>query len=153
MKSINRHDNSIWWYLFADSLVKLICWLWWYLFADSIWWYLFADCGDTYLLTIFGDTYLLTLFGDTYLLTIFGDTYLMTTIFGDIQSAGLSLKMQPRLLLLPISSHGLTTATFGIHSHKTWDTAQPCHLLKPNWKPSSSHSISAPAFINTQCLY
>ena len=22
--------------------------------------------------------------------------------------------------------------TFGIHSHKTLDTAQPCHLLKPN---------------------
>ena len=34
--------------------------------------------------------------------------------------------------------------TFGIHSHKTLDTAQPCHLLKPNWKPSSSHSISKP---------
>ena len=24
--------------------------------------------------------------------------------------------------------------TFGIHSHKTLDTAQPCDLLKPNWK-------------------
>ena len=22
--------------------------------------------------------------------------------------------------------------TFGIHSHKTLDTVQPCHLLKPN---------------------
>ena len=22
--------------------------------------------------------------------------------------------------------------TFGIHTHKTLDTAQPCHLLKPN---------------------
>ena len=22
--------------------------------------------------------------------------------------------------------------TFGIHSHKIFDTAQPCHLLKPN---------------------
>ena len=22
--------------------------------------------------------------------------------------------------------------TFGIHSHKTLDTAQPCHFLKPN---------------------
>ena len=22
--------------------------------------------------------------------------------------------------------------TFGIHSHKTLDTAQPCYLLKPN---------------------
>ena len=32
--------------------------------------------------------------------------------------------------------------TFGNHSHKAFDTAQPCHLLKPNWKPSSSHSIS-----------
>ena len=28
--------------------------------------------------------------------------------------------------------------TFGIHSHKTLDIAQPCHLLKPNWKPFSS---------------
>ena len=28
--------------------------------------------------------------------------------------------------------------TFGIHSHKIWDTAQTCHLLKPNWKPFSS---------------
>ena len=40
--------------------------------------------------------------------------------------------------------------TFGIHSHKTLDTAQPCHLLKPKWKPSSSHSISTPT--NTQFL-
>ena len=42
--------------------------------------------------------------------------------------------------------------TFGIHSHKTLDTAQLCHLLKPNWKPSSSHNISAPTVINTQFL-
>ena len=33
------------------------------------------------------------------------------------------------------------TLNFGIHSHKTLDTARPFHLLKPNWKPSSSHSI------------
>ena len=40
-----------------------------------------------------------------------------------------------------------------VNSHKTLDTAQPCrHLLEPNWKPSSSHSISAPANINTQFL-
>ena len=43
--------------------------------------------------------------------------------------------------------------TSGIHSHKTLDTAQPCHLLKSNWKPSSSHSISTPTNINTQFLY
>ena len=42
--------------------------------------------------------------------------------------------------------------TSGIHSHKTLDTAQPCHLLKSNWKPSSSHRISAPTNINTQLL-
>ena len=42
--------------------------------------------------------------------------------------------------------------TFGIHSHKTLDTAQPCHLLKPNWKSSFSHSIFAPTNINTQFL-
>ena len=42
--------------------------------------------------------------------------------------------------------------TFGIHSHKTLDTAQPCHLLKPNWKPSSSHSISVLTNISTQFL-
>ena len=36
-------------------------------------------------------------------------------------------------------THGMAFAlslaldpTFGIHSHKTLDTAQPCHLLKPN---------------------
>ena len=34
-------------------------------------------------------------------------------------------------------THGFRTfscfaPTFGIHSHKTLDTAQPCHLLKPN---------------------
>ena len=40
--------------------------------------------------------------------------------------------------------------TFWIHSHKALDTAQPCHLLKPNWKPSSSHSISIPTNISTQ---
>ena len=36
------------------------------------------------------------------------------------------------------------------------DTAQPCHLLKPNWKPSSSHSISilisVPSFCYSQCM-
>ena len=42
--------------------------------------------------------------------------------------------------------------TFGIHSHKTLDTAQPCHLLKPNWKPSSSHSICILTNISTLFL-
>ena len=46
--------------------------------------------------------------------------------------------------------------TFGIHSHKTLDTAQPCHLLRPNWKPSSSHSISVlksvPSFCYSHCV-
>ena len=42
--------------------------------------------------------------------------------------------------------------SFGIHSHKTIDTAQHCHPLKPNWKPSSSHSIFAPTNISTQFL-
>ena len=46
----------------------------------------------------------------------------------------------------------LRDPTFGIHSHKTLDTAQPCHLLKPNWKPSSSHSISSLTNISTQFL-
>ena len=38
--------------------------------------------------------------------------------------------------------------TFGIHFHKTLDTAQPCHLLKPDWKHSSSYSISTPTNIS-----
>ena len=42
--------------------------------------------------------------------------------------------------------------TFGIHSYKTLDTAQPFYLLKPNWKPSSSHSIFIPTNISTQLL-
>ena len=42
--------------------------------------------------------------------------------------------------------------TFGIHSHKTIDTALPRHLLKPNCQPSSSHSSSAPFNISTQFL-
>ena len=42
--------------------------------------------------------------------------------------------------------------TSGTHSHKTLDTAQPCHLLKPNWKPSSFHSISVLTNISTQFL-
>ena len=45
-----------------------------------------------------------------------------------------------------------TFHSFGIHSHKTLDTAQPCHLLKPNLKPSSSHSISILTNISTQFL-
>ena len=40
-----------------------------------------------------------------------------------------------------------TFLTFGISLPQ--DTAQPCHLLKPNWKPSSPHGISAPTNINT----
>ena len=42
--------------------------------------------------------------------------------------------------------------TFAVHSHKTLGTAQPCHILKPNWKPSSSHSISILTNISTQFL-
>ena len=42
--------------------------------------------------------------------------------------------------------------TNGIHSHKTLDTVQPCHLLNPNWKPSSSHSIFIPINISTKFL-
>ena len=55
--------------------------------------------------------------------------------------------------------HGFTPSlaldpTFGIHPHKTLgtQTAQPCHLLKRNWKPSSSHSISVLTNISTQFL-
>ena len=33
--------------------------------------------------------------------------------------------------MLEIQQYNLDP-TFGIHSHKTLDTAQPCHLLKPN---------------------
>ena len=32
------------------------------------------------------------------------------------------------------------------------DTTQPCHLLKPNWKPSSTHSICTPAKFSTQFM-
>ena len=51
-------------------------------------------------------------------------------------------------------THGFRTfscfdLTFGIHSNRSLDTAQPCHLLKPNWKPSASYSTSAPTNINT----
>ena len=50
-------------------------------------------------------------------------------------------------------THGFRTLaldpTFGIHSHKTLDSAQPFHLLKPNWKPSSSPSISILTNIST----
>ena len=44
------------------------------------------------------------------------------------------------------------TTISALLSHKTVDTAQPCRLLKPNWKPSSCHSISTPTNINTQFL-
>ena len=53
-------------------------------------------------------------------------------------------------------THGFCTFScfglLGIHSHNALDTAQPCHPLKPNWKPSSSHSIFSPTNINTQFL-
>ena len=42
-------------------------------------------------------------------------------------------------------THGFRTfSCFGPHiwNSLTLDTAQRCHFLKPNWKPSSSHSIS-----------
>ena len=37
-----------------------------------------------------------------------------------------------------------TTEVQCIHSHTTLDTAQPCHLLKPNWKPPSSQYFQYP---------
>ena len=42
--------------------------------------------------------------------------------------------------------------TFGVHSLETLDTAQPCHLSKPNWKSSSSDSIPTLTNISTQFL-
>ena len=68
-----------------------------------------------------------------------------------------SSNTNPRLMAFALSL--ALDPTFGIHSHKTLDTAQPYHLSKPNWKPSSSHSISAPTNVNTQsqsvcvCVY
>ena len=67
---------------------------------------------------------------------------LLTPAYWKSNNAGLTA-FAPSLSLDP---------TFGIHSHKTLDTVQPCHLLKPNWKPSSSHSISTPTNISTQFL-
>ena len=61
-----------------------------------------------------------------------------------------SSKTNARLMAFALSF--AVDPTFGIHSHKTLDAAQPCHLLMPNWKPSSSHSISAPTNINIQFL-
>ena len=54
--------------------------------------------------------------------------------------------------LMAFTSSLALDPTFGIYSHKTLDTAQLCHLLKPNWKPPSSHSIFAPSNISTQFL-
>ena len=54
------------------------------------------------------------------------------------------------LLLTPAcwksSNRKRTFSCFGPHIRNSFpqDTAPPCHLLKPNWKPSSSHSISTP---------
>ena len=56
-----------------------------------------------------------------------------------------------RLMVFALSL-ALDPTTFGIHSRKALDTAQPCQLLKPNLKPSSSHSISTPTNISTQFL-
>ena len=47
--------------------------------------------------------------------------------------------------------------TFGIHSHKTLDTAQPCRLLKltenlPLLAVFSSQIISVPSFCYSQCV-
>ena len=51
----------------------------------------------------------------------------------------------PKIQQYKHKTHGFHTfSCFGPHtwnSHMTLDTAQPCHLLKPNWKPSSSYSI------------
>ena len=65
-------------------------------------------------------------------------------------SAHLSVNANARLVAFAPSL--ALDLTFGIHSHKTLDSAQPCHLLKPNWKPSSSHSIFIPTNISTQFL-
>ena len=41
----------------------------------------------------------------------------------------------------------------GIYYHKILNTAQPCHLLKTNWKPSSFHSISIQYNFIAKCQY
>ena len=48
-------------------------------------------------------------------------------------------------------------STFGIHSHKTLDNAQPCRLLKltenlPLLAVFSSQIISVPSFCYSQCV-
>ena len=43
---------------------------------------------------------------------------------------GKSSKTKARLMAFALSL--ALDPTFGIHSHETLDTAQPCHLLKPN---------------------
>ena len=79
-------------------------------------------------------------------------------VMGSYTMPGQHIYSQPSLTLLRqgynlLFAHSLALdPTFGIHSHKTLDTAQPCHLLKPNWKPSSSHSISIRTYISTLFL-
>ena len=86
----------------------------------------------------------LQLFGTNYPLLLVILPILLTPAYWNSNNTNARLVVfAPSLALDPTS---------GIHSHKTLDTAQPCHLLKPNWKPSFFHSISTPTNINTQFL-
>ena len=89
-----------------------------------------------------------------------GPAYLSELLHVYIPSRTLRSSSDTRMLEIQQhkrKTHGFRTfscfdPTFGIHSHKTLDNAKPCHLLKPNWKPSSSRSISILTNISTQFL-
>ena len=52
------------------------------------------------------------------------------------------------LALDPIFGIRFDKIYYHCYYYKTLDNAQPRHLLKPNWKLSSSHSISTPTNIS-----
>ena len=69
-----------------------------------------------------------------------GPAYLSELLHVYTPSGALRSSSETRLLKIQQynrRSHGFRTfscldPTFGIHSHKTLDTAQPCHIVKPN---------------------
>ena len=70
--------------------------------------------------------------GPAYLSELLHVYTLSRTLRSSSNTRMLEIQLNTNARLMAFAPSLALDPTFGIHSHKTLDTAQPCHLLKPN---------------------